>query len=178
MDGSSFDTLTRSLRTARSRRGALATLLGGTLGLRGLAHPDNSAAGGTCKPACPECKQCQKGKHGKKGKCKPKREGTACAGGTCQAGVCLASSAPAPLPPPFCAGKNYCVTPAFCQASGPTTCACHMRAEPGHIGEPVCVLPTVTATNCLACTSSEVCVMFGGACAGGFGCVKPCPNPL
>ena len=71
------------------------------------------------------------------------------------------------------------VTPATCQAFGATTCICLLRADVGHIGEPVCVVSgSVTATNCLACTSSEVCVIFGGFCAGGFGCMTPCPNPL
>jgi hypothetical protein len=37
MDSDRFDTLTRSLTNARSRRGTLASLLGGTLGLLGLA---------------------------------------------------------------------------------------------------------------------------------------------
>lgn len=36
MDADRFDALTHALTTARSRRGALATLLGGTLGLLGL----------------------------------------------------------------------------------------------------------------------------------------------
>lgn len=38
MDGSRFDTLTRSLGDPRSRRGALASLVGGTLGLLGLTE--------------------------------------------------------------------------------------------------------------------------------------------
>ena len=36
MDADRFDTLTRSLLAGRSRRGAVATLLGGSVGLLGL----------------------------------------------------------------------------------------------------------------------------------------------
>jgi hypothetical protein len=44
MDPNHFDTLTRSLTHACSRRGALTTLLGGTLGLLSLAAPDETVA--------------------------------------------------------------------------------------------------------------------------------------
>jgi hypothetical protein len=40
MDGSQFDTLLRGLTTARSRRGAVVGLLGGTLGLFGLTETE------------------------------------------------------------------------------------------------------------------------------------------
>ena len=40
MDTDRFDSLTRSLSTSRSRRGALTALLGGTLGLLGLSETD------------------------------------------------------------------------------------------------------------------------------------------
>jgi hypothetical protein len=40
MDADRFDSLTRALTEARTRRGTLAALLGGTLGLRGLADVD------------------------------------------------------------------------------------------------------------------------------------------
>src|SRR5215212_8860240 len=38
MDGSRFDALARALHEVRSRRGAFASLLGGTVGLLGLAE--------------------------------------------------------------------------------------------------------------------------------------------
>ena len=97
MDANRFDALTRALSAAtRSRRGALAAALGGSLGLLGLAHPDSATAGGACKPACSECQTCQKGKchktkHGKKckrGHCRPLPDGTVCASGNCRAGSC------------------------------------------------------------------------------------------
>jgi hypothetical protein len=43
MDAERFDTLTRSLTAPRSRRGALAMLLGGTLGLLGGRLPEHGA---------------------------------------------------------------------------------------------------------------------------------------
>jgi hypothetical protein len=94
MDDSRFDALTRAFTTARSRRAALGTLLGGTLGLLGLA--DTSA-----RKSCPPCK---KRKHGK---CKANKRlnGTACPGGTCQDGRCRQVSSeeqPPPEPSPTC----------------------------------------------------------------------------
>ena len=44
MDPARFDTLTRSLIDLRSRRGALAALLGGTLGLLGWSDARDAAA--------------------------------------------------------------------------------------------------------------------------------------
>ena len=88
LDSNHFDSLARSLTAAGSRRRALALALSGALGLFGLAHADDAAAGGKCKPQCKECKKCKKGKHGKKGKCKPTPNGTACSVGSCQNGSC------------------------------------------------------------------------------------------
>jgi hypothetical protein len=73
MDDSRFDTLTRSLTTAGSRRRALTTVLGGALGLVAAASLDDAVAK---KKPCPPCKK------RKKGKCKAKLpDGTACSGG-------------------------------------------------------------------------------------------------
>jgi hypothetical protein len=88
---SRFDRLTRSLTDVCSRRGALGMLLGGTLGLLGLA--DTPAK----KNSCPPCRK------KKAGKCKgKKRDGTACQnGGQCQNGRCVSLGQAAPqLPPP------------------------------------------------------------------------------
>jgi hypothetical protein len=100
MDADRFDTLARSLTTPGSRRRALASAVGGALGVLGLRQPDPSARRGKCKPTCDECQKCKKGdcekKNGKKkcktGKCKPKAAGTPCtafAGGQCQNGTCI-----------------------------------------------------------------------------------------
>ena len=89
MDGTRFDTITRSLTVAGSRRRALAAAVGGVLGLLGHARPEDIAAGGKCKPKCDECETCKKGKHGKKGKCKPKGNGSSCGPcRTCESGKC------------------------------------------------------------------------------------------
>src|SRR5918993_4940418 len=87
---SRFDRLTRSLTDARSRRGALGVLLGGTLGLLGLA--DTPAR----KKSCPPCRK------KKAGKCKgKKRDGTACQnGGQCQNGRCVSLGQATSQPPP------------------------------------------------------------------------------
>ena len=99
MEVNQFDTLTRSLTGAGSRRRALALALGGLVTL-GLVRSDDVAAGAKCKPKCPECKHCKKGKHGKKGKCKPQPNGTACSVGSCQNGSCAALTPQSPPPPP------------------------------------------------------------------------------
>jgi hypothetical protein len=99
MEVNQFDTLTRSLTAAGSRRRALALALGGLISL-GPVRSDDVAAGGKCKPKCPECKQCKKGKNGKTGKCKPKPNGTACSVGSCQKGSCAAVAPQSPPPPP------------------------------------------------------------------------------
>ena len=86
MDGVRFDTLTCSLTQTGSRRRALLTTLGGVLssGL-GLASVDETVA----KKKCPPCKK------RKNGKCKKnKPNGTACDGGTCQSGRCVAAAPP------------------------------------------------------------------------------------
>jgi hypothetical protein len=109
MEVNRFDLLTRSLSVAGSRRSALALGLGGLVTL-GLAHSEDVAAGGKCKPKCPECKQCKKGKNGKKGKCKPKPNGTACSAGSCQNGSCAAVTPKSPPPPqsPPCGAGGPC----------------------------------------------------------------------
>jgi hypothetical protein len=105
MDDSRFDTLTRSLTTAGSRRRALTTVLGGALGLVAAASLDDAVAK---KKPCPPCKK------RKKGKCKAKLpDGTACSGGACQGGSCVATAVVSPPPPPFCSGKPDS-PPVFC----------------------------------------------------------------
>jgi hypothetical protein len=87
LDANRFDTLARSLTAAGSRRRALVAL-SGVLGLTlGASVIEEAAA----KKPCPPCKK------RKKGKCKKKLpEGTACSGGTCQNGTCVAAASPAP----------------------------------------------------------------------------------
>src|SRR5688500_13629443 len=67
MDTGRFDTLTRSLTVAGSRRRALGTLAA-ALGLRSLAAPDDAAAArsGRCRRKPGECERCDRGKCEKK----------------------------------------------------------------------------------------------------------------
>ena len=103
MDAVRFDTLSRTLTHARSRRAALAALLGGTFGLVVL---DRTAA----KKKCPPCKK------RKNGKCKKnKPDGTACPGGTCQRGRCQpTSSAPVDPCPDQCCTREDCPAGSLC----------------------------------------------------------------
>jgi hypothetical protein len=83
MDGSRFDLLARSLILEGSRRQALSWGLAGALVL--LSSAGENAAARKKKP----CSACKKRK---KGRCKPKANGTACPGGTCQNGQCRCAS--------------------------------------------------------------------------------------
>src|SRR5687767_15124821 len=101
MNDQRFDALTEHIGILGTRRHALGALLGGALGVFGLAPPDTSAArSGKCKRQCGECEKCKRGdckktngkKRCKPGKCKPKPAGTPCsafAGGACQNGTCV-----------------------------------------------------------------------------------------
>lgn len=90
MDESTFDTLTRRLRLARSRRGTLGGLLIGALSLIGSQTEE---AGAKKKKHCPPCKT------RKKGTCKGTLpDGTVCDGGTCQGGSCIPPITPPPRP--------------------------------------------------------------------------------
>lgn len=81
---------------------------------------------------------------------------------------------PTPPPPPFCQAKNQCAQAASvpCEASG-TACQCWVRAD---TAAPICGSLSATSGSC-ACAAGTVCVVLGGFCVGGFGCVTPCPNP-
>ena len=68
MDESGFDALTRAFTNARSRRGALSALLGGTVGLLGLADTTARKHGASARPRN-RVRRVKKRKHGKcKGK--------------------------------------------------------------------------------------------------------------
>ena len=91
METTHFDALRPSLAESHSRRGIIQLVaglaLGGPLAVLGL-----SPAAATCKKKCGPCKRC------KHGKCKPKRAGTACSGGTCHKGTCVTEAAPSTGP--------------------------------------------------------------------------------
>lgn len=107
MDAVQFDTLARSLTSPRSRRGALAAVVGSALGAAALTETEAK------KKPCPPCKK------RKKGKCKANLpDGTGCAGGSCQSGGCVATTTPPP-PPPVCTPS--CTNGRTCQAG---VCVC------------------------------------------------------
>jgi hypothetical protein len=151
-----FDALARSLTDRRSRRGALAAVVGGALGVAGLAKTDAKK-----KKPCPPCKK------RKKGKCKKTLpDGTSCSGGTCQGGRCLAA-----VPPPAtgdcpsghkpcdggCIPSSQCCDNADCPVSGQVCTAARQCVCPAG-------LPQTCGGACLAsCTidrtlNPETCV--------------------
>ena len=122
MDDDRFDTLARSLTAARSRRGLTRILFGLAFGSAAAASPMVEAKKN--KP-CPPCKK------RKQGKCKKKKpDGTACPGGACQSGRCVAATPPptggGPIVPVCGAGKA-CAGADDCWSGG--TCECKVRSD-------------------------------------------------
>ena len=178
MDANHFDTLTRSLTDAHSRRGAVAALLGGTLGVLGLT--DTTAKKG-------------KGK-GRKKKRKDKGNGdtgqtpgaTPPPAPTCGDGIkngsetdvdCGGSCQP-------CANGQGCARRADCAGdlvcSGGTCQACTANAQCGQgcfCNASVCLTSTsvALANGCGSCPSDTVCVGTGIALI--FNCHKRCGAP-
>jgi hypothetical protein len=190
MDSCRFDSLTRTLTTAHSRRGALTAALGGAVGIWGLVHPDEAAA--RKKKPCPPCKK------RKKDRCKPKAAGAPCtafAGGVCQNGACVdvqGDEANCGALGTTCGSKQVCqagscfpgstcpaTTSAMCLGSGAFTsscnsavfgsdlCVCSRSAE----GNVVCIaLPPGGCADKMPCSSSttcppgQACVEVGSCC--------------
>ena len=109
MDADRFDTLTRSLGSAGSRRRALGAALSGALVALGVTDPDEASAARSarCRRRPGECERCDRGKCEKKdgkkrckaGKIKAKAFGTPCSLGTCQNGACIAAATTTMAPP-------------------------------------------------------------------------------
>jgi hypothetical protein len=172
MDDVRFDILSRSLSTDQSRR-TIARLLGG-LALGGpLALLRLAEAEAKCKKKCGPCKRC------KKGKCKPKPAGTACSGGTCQRGACIAD-APEPCvpqdPATVCAAgcgtrSDNCGRAVVCLCPDGDLC----------LGNGSCAQICVTGADCPAgCGCSPTNVEGTRLCAdSGLTCddVQECPTP-
>ncbi len=135
MDEIRFDRLARTLTTAGSRRRALAALSSGLALATGATSPHETEA----KKKCPPCKK------PKKGKCKGKKpDGTPCAGGTCQSGVCTRATGQ-----PTCTGlAQSCSADAAC-------CTGICNAGGSNVGP----FPG-TANECATCRTG------GAACAG------------
>lgn len=138
MDGTCFDTMTRRLSLASSRRRALGGVLLGALGLVGMDAEPTTAK----KKPCPPCKK------RKKGKCKGTLpDGSACDGGQCQGGACVALAVP-PGPPP----ASPPPTP------GPT---CSDGIKNGRETDVDCGGP-----DCPPCALDQVCI-YSGDCRTG-----------
>jgi hypothetical protein len=159
MDADQFDTLTRSLSIAGSRRRMLGTALSGALVALRLADPDEvtAARSAKCRRKPGECERCDRGKctkhngkkHCKAGKVKPKPFGTPCSLGTCQNGACIAAVPSSPPP-------STLPTP-----PAPLTCPPGLTNCNG-----VCRNLDVETANCGAC--GRVCPGENQACCSGL----------
>jgi hypothetical protein len=182
MDDDRFDSLTRSVTVAGSRRRALASALGGALGLLGLTDRNDAAAArsGKCKQPCGECEQCQRGdcqrKNGKKrcrpGICTPTANGTACgSGGVCQGGTCVCASGTEP-----CDGA--CVpTCGSGETRNPVTCGCcqtNFQSCTPAGNNPACCSALCASGVCTGLAGNDPCQFDAqcksGVCAGNGQC--------
>jgi hypothetical protein len=137
MDSARFDSFTRSLTIAGSRRRILTITLSSALG---LVFEASSVHEAVAKKKCPPCK---KRKHGKCKKNKP--DGTPCIGGTCRNGQCCI---------PTCATTNACGSDGCGGSCG--TCS----------GNRVCINGTCFCPPERSCAGG-VCCPTGQVCAGG-----------
>lgn len=108
MDATRFDRLARSLTAARSRRGAAGTLLGGALGLLGLA--DTAARKGRKK----------KGKQNTVS-CSPAGANELCCSGVCGAGAagCIGRNAGTACDFSAQCATGFCSPSGFCRFAAP-----------------------------------------------------------
>ena len=200
MDAKQFDVIAKAMGSRTGRRQTLSSLLGGALGLLGLARAEDAWGldkhyNRDCSKQCNQCEKCEKGKcrtkNGKKrcadGKCKPRANGVACAActgsscgnGTCQRGRCVASG-------PFCAGQNYCTATGaapLCNKTGTAACVCALTTA----GAPFCasaaedsILVPQAPNSCSAPECAGRTCLNISACEGEdqFACALACPNPI
>jgi hypothetical protein len=122
-----FDHLAKVFGSPTTRRRILSTVLGGALGLLGVA--ETAAYHPRCTPKCDECQECRafcrKTKRGRKvcrrGTCLPAREGAACRfvpGATCHNGICVC-----PIGQERCDGLCFGLCPVG-QRRDLATCGC------------------------------------------------------
>ncbi len=87
MDAARFDALSRDVGTKTDRRGLLKTLVGGMLGVAGLAAAGDAALG---KKECNKDKDCKKNKVCKNNKCVECKNDSNCNGGrVCEKKKCV-----------------------------------------------------------------------------------------
>lgn len=144
MDGSRFDTLTRSLTRLESRRAAVSTLVAGSLALLGLVDTaakqkgksqKNKTRGGqnrtTKRQAQTAAKKCRREGH----PCEGNQRGSCCSGLVCVASGPGNAERCTSCPPGTVIFQGACCTPATCppgtcgsgisdQCGGTLTCSC------------------------------------------------------
>ncbi len=199
MEDIRFDHIAKVLGARPNRRLTLAALLGGALGLLGLAESE-ARKSGKCKPKCDECEKCKRGdcdrKDGKKrcekGKCKPKADGASCRGGRCCGGVCVNTGSD----PRNCGscGKRCalnevceggtCVCPdpsGVCRTFRPGTTCCPRGdddATPGLDPTCVCIFSDDSVfTDAANCNTGPSCPQGSTPCIGGPGTCRACCPP-
>ena len=173
MDSKIFDSLAQSLHNAHSRRGALASLLGGALGLGSLS--DMAARKG-------------------KGKKRKRRKGKRSTAPTCSDGIKNGSetdvdcggACPRCVNGKTCVSRNDCVgalcingTCTACTSS-PSNCGAETNGQSCICRAPIAGGPKVctknntagpTVTDCESCLPGTFCV---GPVAGGYNCTRFC----
>ena len=148
MDADRFDSFTRALSLSTVRRGIVAGLLSGGLTpllaeLEGGARRRDARSERRHHEVAAEkrkkkCKKCGPCRRCKKGKCKPKPNGTPCAGGSCQKGKCKqGDEAPSctagvcPLPPGCTQQAIDACAAAFIERAQPSLESCRAACEAG-----------------------------------------------
>ena len=181
MDPDRFDTVTRFLTRAGSRRRAIAVALSAALGLGAIARPEDAPAAksGKCKPKCGECERCKRGdcdkRDGKtrcqKGKCKAKGDGTPCGAGTCQGGRCVAT--------PVCSGQPNGTACGERAAGDPLRCCDGVCPAPTCRARGTACAPGETRTDCaFACCSLGVTCINDDCRCGGAASGKVCGSDI
>ena len=185
MDGDRFDSLTRALRDACTRRGVLTTLLAGTFGLLGLADAGAKKGGGKNKNK-------KKGK-GKKGSNNDNRTAPPPPGITCSDGVkngsesdvdCGGGACARCATGKSCGSRTDCASAlcsgGACQACAVAAdcgndvdgsmCACRENAANQRVCTKISGRPFIAGGTCANCQAGEQCILP----PGGVECLPPC----
>jgi hypothetical protein len=150
MDPQLFDTLTRHLSRAGSRRRVLTALVASALGrVQSLPRADRVAASGECDNPCPTDKPCCI-----KGKCRE-----TCVGGTCCAD-CFAEVL-------LINEKPVLVNPVCCESPAGTICE-HKKSGPGD--DRCCYPNQVCVKGKCCCDECEGAMVCGGKCCAIAAC--------